>query len=331
MTNILLLFSQGLLVNFGLAVIALTIIVRALIFPLSWKQLQSTKAMMALQPKLKELQKKYGKDKRKLSEDLKQKLNIAGVRHITAISGMHIMILSGILMYLGIALGLYRGQAFYFAIILLLLFIIMVGAPASAIRAGIMGGLFLLAQKVGRLKSASRVIVFAAAVMLAFNPLLLKLDVGFQLSFLAVMGIIYLMPIFQYYFLKWFPIKFLGGLLSMTLAAQVFTLPILIYNFGYVSLVAPFTNVLVVPLLPYIMISGFIFGLSGMILQSLGWVLSWPSWLLLTYLVIVVDFFSQAPKASFAISWIWLMVFYLILGLITWRLNEKQKLKFLNY
>jgi len=276
---------------------------------------------------------------------LKEKLNITGVRHITAVSGMHVVILSGVLMSLLIGLGLWRQQAFYFAIILLLLFIIMVGAPASAQRAGIMGGLFLLAQKVGRLKSASRAIVFAAAVMLAFNPLLLKLDVGFQLSFLAVMGIIYLMPIFQYYFLKWFPvewfqkrwwlswfpIKFLGGLLSMTLAAQVFTLPILIYNFGYVSLVAPFTNVLVVPLLPYIMISGFIFGLSGMILQPLGWVLSWPSWLLLTYLVKVVDFFSQVPKASFAISWIWLMVFYLILGLITWRLNEKQKLKFLNY
>jgi len=270
-------------------------------------------------------------DKRKISEDLKQKLNISGVRHITAISGMHIMILSGILMYLGIALGLYRGQAFYFAITLLLLFIIMAGAPASAIRAGIMGGLFLLAQKVGRLKSASRVIVFAAAVMLAFNPLLLKLDVGFQLSFLAVMGIIYLMPIFQYYFLKRFPIKFLGGLLSMTLAAQVFTLPILIYNFGYMSLIAPITNILIVPFLPFIMISGFIFGLSGMILQPLGWVLSWPSWLLLTYLVKVIDFFSQVPKANFAISWIWLMVFYLILGYFIWRLQEKQKLKFLNY
>ena len=270
-------------------------------------------------------------DKRKISEDLKQKLNISGVRHITAISGMHIMILSGILMYLGIALGLYRGQAFYFAITLLLLFIIMAGAPASAIRAGIMGGLFLLAQKVGRLKSASRVIVFAATVMLAFNPLLLKLDVGFQLSFLAVMGIIYLMPIFQYYFLKRFPIKFLGGLLSMTLAAQVFTLPILIYNFGYMSLIAPITNILIVPFLPFIMISGFIFGLSGMILQPLGWVLSWPSWLLLTYLVKVIDFFSQVPKANFAISWIWLMVFYLILGYFIWRLQEKQKLKFLNY
>ena len=275
-------------------------------------------------------------DKRKLSEDLKQKLNITGVRHITAVSGMHVVILSGVLMSLLIGLGLWRQQAFYFAIILLLLFIIMVGAPASAIRAGIMGGLFLLAQKVGRLKSASRAIVFAATVMLVQNPLLLKLDVGFQLSFLAVMGIIYLMPIFQYYFLKWFPVewssvKTLGGLLSMTLAAQVFTLPILIYNFGYVSLVAPFTNVLVVPLLPYIMISGFIFGLSGIIFLPLGWILSWFSWLLLTYLVKIVDFFSQIPPAYFKISWVWLLIFYLIFGVLIWRLRERQKLKFLNY
>lgn len=69
MTNILLVFSQGLWGSFGLAIIALTIIVRILIFPLTWKQLQSTKSMMALQPKMQELQKKYAKDKQKLSAE----------------------------------------------------------------------------------------------------------------------------------------------------------------------------------------------------------------------------------------------------------------------
>jgi competence protein ComEC len=274
-------------------------------------------------------------DKSRMSENLKEKLNITGVRHITAISGMHIMILSGILMLLGLSLGLWRSQAFYFALILLCLFIIMVGLPASAIRAGIMGGLFLWGQKMGRLSSSSRAIVIAAALMLAVNPLLLRLDVGFQLSFLAVMGIIYLMPSFQNWF-KFLPnpgIFPLRSLLSMTLAAQVFTLPILIYNFGYMSLVSPFTNILIVPLLPYIMASGFIFGLIGMIFQPLGWILSLPCWLLLAYLKSIVDFFSQISWASLTlgISWAWLAISYLILGLITWRLNEKQKLKFLEY
>ncbi len=78
-------------------------------------------------------------DKRQISAQWQEKLNITGVRHITCVSGMHIVILSGILMWLGLSLGLYRGQAFYFAAILVVLYIIMIGAPASAIRAGIMG------------------------------------------------------------------------------------------------------------------------------------------------------------------------------------------------
>ncbi|MCK4474148.1 ComEC family competence protein [Candidatus Parcubacteria bacterium] len=281
-------------------------------------------------------------DKRKISEDIKNKLNITGLRHITCVSGMHIIILSGILMWLGIFLGLWRGQAFYFAAFLLFLFIIMVGAPASAVRAGIMGGLLLLGQKIGRLRASSRAITFAGALMLFQNPLLLKSDVGFQLSFLASFGIIYLMPIFQYYYQKipnfnfvsiqrlFSPIK---DILSMTLAAQIFTLPILIYNFGYFSQISLLTNVLIVPLLPFIMVFGFAFGLAGIISSPLAWILSLPCWFLLTYIVGVINFFSKIPWAVqfLEISWIWLLISYFILGLVTWYLNEKQKLKFLDY
>ena len=260
-------------------------------------------------------------DKRKLSEELKEKLNIAGVRHITAISGMHIMIFSGILMYLLMALGLKRGKAFCFTLILLALFIIMVGFPSSAVRAGIMGSLFLLAQAVGRPKSGLRAIVFAATFMVAGNPLILKLDVGFQLSFLAVMGIIYLMPLLQ----KWLKLR----ILAMTLAAQVFTLPILIYNFGYISLIAPITNIFIVPLLPFIMVFGFVSGLGGMLWQPIGWVFSWPTWFLLTYLVKIVDWASQFFLASIIlenIHWVWLILFYLILGYVVWWLNKREKI-----
>lgn len=272
-------------------------------------------------------------DKSKISQEWKERLNYAGVRHLTAVSGMHVAILTSVLMALLIGFGLWRQQAFYFAIILITLFIVMTGLQPSAIRAGIMGGLFLFAQYLGRLNSASRAVVFAGAVMLAQNPLLLRLDVGFQLSFLAMMGIIYLLPIFRSWFRK-IPNPFqFRNILAMTLSAQIFTLPILIYNFGYMSLVAPVTNVLILPLLPFIMISGFIFGLLGMLWQSLGWILSWPAWFLLTYLTKVVDWFSSQSFASLTleISWIWLFLLYLILGLITWRLNEKQKLKFLEY
>ncbi len=273
-------------------------------------------------------------DKSRMSNDLKEKLNIAGVRHVTAVSGMHVVILSGVLMSLLLALGLWRGQAFYFSIIIIFLFIAMTGFQASGIRAGIMGGLFLLGQKVGRKSVSSRVIVMAAALMLAINPLLLLNDVGFQLSFLAVMGIIYLAPVFKN-LLRFIPKRFnnLKEIIAMTFAAQIFTLPILIYNFGRISLVAPLTNVLIIPAVYWIMISGFIFGLTGIIWQALGWILSFPCLFLLTYLTKIVDFFSQswAAKTIENIHWFWLIILYLILGFVAWQLNKRKRLKFLEY
>ncbi|MBZ1345185.1 MAG: ComEC family competence protein, partial [Candidatus Nealsonbacteria bacterium] len=236
-------------------------------------------------------------DKRGISQEWKEKLNITGVRHITAISGMHVAILAIILMTILIGLGFWRQQSFYFTIILISLFIIMTGLQPSAIRAGIMGGLFLLGQYLGRLSVSSRAVVFAAAIMLAQNPFLLKLDVGFQLSFLAIFGIIYFQSPIKGG-LKFLPnpeIFPLRSLLAMTLSAQIFTLPILIYNFGYFSLIAPLTNILIVPLLPWLMIIGFIFTLSGIFWQTLGWIFSLPNWLLLTFIVKIVDWFSQIP------------------------------------
>lgn len=259
-------------------------------------------------------------DKRNLSEDLKEKLNITGLRHVTAISGMHIMIMAGALMSLFISFKFTRSKAFYLTIFFLFLFILMVGAPSSAIRAGIMGGLVLFAAKIGRPKTASRAIILAATAMLVFNPLLLKSDVGFQLSFLATIGIVYLTPFFK----KWLKVQ----VLSMTLAAQIFTLPLLVYNFGYISLIAPITNLLIVPLIPLIMILGFLSGLAGLFWQSLGWVFSFPAWLFLTYLVKVADFFSQLSFSAvfFEISWVWLAVFYFFLISAAYWLNKKEKI-----
>jgi len=274
-------------------------------------------------------------DKQKISSEWKEKLNIAGVRHITAISGMHIVILSQILILLGIFLGLYRGQAFWFALILLWLFILMIGFQPSAIRAGIMGSAFLFCQKIGRQKAALNALVLAAVIMLAFNPSLLRYSIGFQLSFLAVLGIIYLMPIFSKFLqgAKLLKTLNLSGLLGMTFSALIFTLPILIYNFGYMSVVTPITNILIVPLLPYIMGMGLFFVLLGAIWQPIAWILSLPVWLLITYLTKIVDFFSQISWAclTFQISWLWLPIFYIILAYFVWRLKRKPKLKFLEY
>lgn len=272
-------------------------------------------------------------DKRQISSAWNEKLNASGVRHITAVSGMHVAILTSILMSFLLGLGLWRQQAFYFSLILIVFFIILTGLQSSAVRAGIMGGGFLISQYLGRMNNSSRTLVFAAALMSFQNPLLLKLDVGFQLSFLAMAGIIYLTPFFQDLFRK-LPDRFsFRNILSMTVAAQIFTLPILLYDFGYFSLIAPLTNILILPVLSYIMGLGFVFVLGGTVFQPLTLLFSWPVLFFLTYLTKIVDYLSGFSWASqsFKISSFWLMVSYLVLGLVTWRLNSKQRLKFLKF
>ncbi len=276
-------------------------------------------------------------DKSRISQELKDQWSRAGVRHITAVSGMHVAILTIILMTLLIGLGLWRQHALCLTLGIIIFFIVMTGLQPSAIRAGIMGSLLIFAQYLGRMNTSSRAIVFAAAIMLAFNPLLLKFDVGFQLSFLAMMGIIYLMPVFQNWlnpvFARNSGANFLRDILAMTLAAQVFTLPILIYNFGYVSLVAVFANILIVPVLPFVLGFGFLFALVGIISPFLAWFFSLPCWLLLSYIIETVSWFASFSWASVGleISWIGLLISYLILGYITWHFHQKQKLKFLEY
>ena len=163
--------------------------------------------------------------------------------------------------------------------------------------------------------------------MLAVNPLLLTSDVGFQLSFLAAMGIIYLSKTLERW-LKFIP-EFLNwrSILVMTFSAYIFTLPILIYNFGRISLIGPIVNILILPAVPLIMISGFIFTLLGMAWSSLAWILSWPVWFLLTYLFKVVDFFSQEWMALNIEETPAFWLIYLILGYWVWYLNKKERFR----
>lgn len=274
-------------------------------------------------------------DKQKMAENLKEKLNIAGVRHITAISGMHITILGLILLELFLGLGLWRSHALYLSLAFLILFIVMVGAPPSAIRAGLMAGFLMVAQSFGRLSRSDRAIIFAGAVILGFNPLLLKSDVGFQLSFLATLGIIYFLPFFQRW-LKKVPEKVLGfgalrSIIAMTFSAQIFTLPLLIYNFGRASLLSPLSNILIVPLLPFLLGFGLCFVLAGLFWPFLGWLLSWPVWLLLSYILAVINFLSRGAWSAvyLAIPWYWLLISYIFLGGWAWFLKRKKKPEFL--
>lgn len=272
-------------------------------------------------------------DKSAISQDVKDDFRNTGLSHIIAVSGLHIVILSSIIMYILLMFGLWRNQAFYGAIIFILIYVVLVGAPASAVRAGIMGVIYLLGQKLGRQSMSSRTIVLAGALMLLVNPLLLMYDVGFQLSFLAVLGIILLDPIIKT--LIAFPAKYenILSLFTVTFSAQIFTLPIIIYNFGSISLVSLFTNILILPVIPGVMLFGFLSAVAGTIWNSLGWLISLPCYFLLKYVFYVVDYFSKpwAYKIIENVSWGWVAAAYLFLGIFTRYLNKRLRTKFLDY
>jgi competence protein ComEC len=253
----------------------------------------------------------------------KEKLNQTGTRHIAAVSGMNITIISSLILSFLLFLGLWRHHAFYLSIFLISFYVLMIGVPSSAIRAAIMGILYLTAQYFGRISSGERPVVFAATLMLLFNPLLLRYDIGFQLSFLAILGIVYF---YQFFFEKFKKSpKLIKESLASTLSAQIFTFPILIYNFGQISLISPLSNVLILPLLPVITILGFIFSFFGIIFESFGYFFSFPCWLLLGYLLKVVDLCSKIPYSFLVlkVNPIFLSICYLILVPLALYLNKK--------
>jgi len=273
-----------------------------------------------------------------MTQDLKDKLNATGLRHIIAVSGTHVVILSVIIMSLLLALGLYRGQAFYFSVIFIWLYVVLTGLSASGLRAGIMGTLFLLAEKLGRQSMNLRIITLAGALMLVFNPLILVRDVGFQLSFLAVLGLIFVDPLFKLLMknltqkLSFYSDKAEGlvSIISATFAAQVFTLPIMVYNFGNISLVAPVTNLLVSPIVSFLMIFGFISSFVGIFSGILGWILSVPCYFLLSYFLWIINIFSQpwAMIVTKNVSIIWILFIYLVIIFLVWLLNKKYSKNF---
>jgi competence protein ComEC len=271
-------------------------------------------------------------DEEDIPAALRTKFNTVGIRHLTAVSGMNITIISALILNFLLFLGLGRRPAFYFSIILIAFYILMIGAPASALRAGLMGCLFLTAQYFGRPAAASRLIFLSAALMLLNSPLLLRHDIGFQLSFLAMLGLIWLQPVLADLFKKIPEFFQLRYSLSATLAAQSFTLPILIFNFDRLSLIGPLANVLIVPLIPFVTVLGFIAAVLGMVFLPLGQLASWFVWPFLTYILKLTDYFSGFSFASVSLGgtfWLLLLPLYSALLYLIWRRQNKERLKIL--
>ncbi|MDP1709979.1 MAG: ComEC/Rec2 family competence protein, partial [Candidatus Komeilibacteria bacterium] len=135
--------------------------------------------------------------RRGIPEYLLETFNRIGITHIIAVSGSNITIIASVLIGLFGFFGVPRRYNFWLISLGIAAFVIMTGASASVVRAGIMGVFVLLARTLGRESRATNALAFTAFVMLLINPKILVFDAGFQLSFLATMGLVYINPILQ--------------------------------------------------------------------------------------------------------------------------------------
>ncbi|HEX5430063.1 MAG TPA: ComEC/Rec2 family competence protein [Patescibacteria group bacterium] len=261
--------------------------------------------------------------KHSIPQDLTDAFAATGTSHIVAISGYNISIIIAGLAW--ILRDFRRRVSSTLAVLIIVGFVILSGATASVVRAAIVGVLALLAVNLGRRFAITNALVLTAAIMIFINPKLLLFDVGFQLSFLALMGIVYLEPLLVKYF-RSVP-RVISGYLLATLSAQIFTLPILLYNFGQLSLVAPLTNVLVLPLVPLTMLAGFVTGLSGYIFHPLANVLAWPAWVLLSYIIEIIRRTALWPASSINVNLnlIGIAAYYAALASLLWFLRLRQE------
>lgn len=251
-----------------------------------------------------------------LSESVSDNFSRAGLSHIVAVSGYNVTIIANILMAVGIFFGLWRKQAFWFAILGIFLFVLIVGFPSSAVRAGVMGSLLLWAMKNGRLANSRNAIVFAAAVMLLINPLLLRWDIGFQLSFLATLGIIELSPFWEKYFFQKIGGRIFLENILLTLSATVFVIPIIMYNFHNLSLISLLANALVLPVIPLSMLLVFLTAVLGLIWQPISLPIAWVTFLPLKYIMEVVNYLASLKWASVEVNNFgigWLIFWYIVL------------------
>lgn len=239
---------------------------------------------------------------------------ISGLVHIVVLSGYNVMIVAEAVLRLFRFLS--RRSAALAAGVVIASFVLVAGAGAASVRAGLMAGLALTARATGRTYAVLRALAAAGFAMLLLNPLLLAFDPGFQLSFLATLGLVLVAPRVSYA-LRSMRSAFWRELLAATIAAQVSVLPLLLYQTGVLSLVALPANLLVLPAVPLAMLLSAIAGVAGFILPAVAPVLALPAVMLLSYIVSVAEFLAGLPLSSVSVPqfpFILVVAAYVLLG-----------------
>ena len=258
---------------------------------------------------------------------LYQAYQASGTSHVLVISGFNIAIIAALISKLFKRIFPFGWDALA-SVIAIAFYTVLVGAQPPVVRAAIMGVIALPAYLLGRRLIGMNVLAFTAAIMVFFSPALL-LDVSFQLSFLATLGIMVftdpLKDLFLRLIQRFFHIENPGGWVDwvsdyflVTLAAQFAVFPIILYHFNYLSVVSIPANFLILPVQPAVMVLGGIALLVGMLFLPAGQLVAKIAWLPAFYSDQMSVWLGSLPFATMRTSsgWSWLAGILLVAALI---------------
>ncbi len=274
--------------------------------------------------------------KQNLDPDIRAAYVQAGVMHILAVSGLHVGIIYALFIFILKPLRLSKTQSRYFltmVVLVIWLYAFLTGLSPSVVRASTMFSLLTFGQMRERKPPVFNILAFSAILMITWNPEVI-FEVGFQLSYLAVGGIVLIQPLL----LKWWlpPNKFweyVWQLTTVSLAAQLATFPLSIYYFHVFPTYFLLGNLLIIPLAFLIMQVGvpllFLGWIPG-IGELLGWILSWmiriQNWIAGMIRLIPGGKVDDLSIDGFSIVLVW----SLVLIWSAWEFGKKKNLVFLS-
>lgn len=266
-----------------------------------------------------------------LPREIYDAFNKSGTSHILVISGWNISITIAAALWLAGLAGIPRWPATLLALGAVALYVALVGPTPAVVRSAVMGAVVALADPLHRRSDPWTALAFACLVLSAIDPQVVW-DLGFQLSAGAVAGLFACGAALNARaerLLRLRALRWAAEPLAATLAAQVFTLPLLLYHFGRLSLIAPLANIVLLPAVPIAMALGALMTLAGLLLWPLGQLLAVGAWLPLAWLTRGAQLFAGLPFASVDVPLIptWLLLLYYgitITALLAWNSLSKR-------
>lgn len=262
-----------------------------------------------------------------LSKEMLEKFKITGTLHAIAASGLNVAIVIGffIVIFNYFKIPLKKGSLIIIPFVIFYLFL--AGASPSIVRASIMGIIALVAIYFDRVGDILYSVLLSALLMLLFNPLLL-FNVSFQLSFAAVVGMIYLCPFF-YNKLAFLP-KWLNTAISASLAAEISLYPFLTWHFFQISIIAPVANIFVVPLIGVLLPLSIIECAVGAIWLPLSAPFAFVNNIIISAVIFFIENLAKIPNSMLWTgrpSIIFIFIYYLVLVLLIYVAHNQRYYK----